>query len=74
MDPMKRMIWQLPLVAALAIACGTTQKPTQDPPPATAMVGSEAPSFDLAWINRDGESSLADLRGRVLLLEFWRTW
>ena len=71
---MKRMIWQLPLVAALALACGTTQKPTQSTPPTNATVGYTAPDFDMTWMNREGESSLADLRGRVVLLEFWRTW
>ena len=51
---MKRLLWQLPLVAALAIACGTTEKPTQSIAPATATVGYAAPDFDLTWMNRDG--------------------
>lgn len=74
---MKRMIWQLPLmtaVATLAFACGTTEKPTLIAAPTTATVGAEAPDIGLAWVNRDGESRLSDLRGRVVLLEYWRTW
>jgi len=71
---MKRMIWQLPLVAALAFACGTTEKPTLAAAPTHAAVGSMAPDFDLTWMNRAGENSLIDLRGRAVLLEFWATW
>jgi len=39
-------------------------------------VGEEAPDFEIAeWRNfPEGASSLADLRGRVVLLDFWRTW
>ena len=40
----------------------------------TAAVGETAPDFELDWLDRDGEATLADLRGRVVLLEFWRTY
>jgi hypothetical protein len=40
----------------------------------TAAVGKTAPDFELDWLDRDGEATLADLRGRVVLLEFWRTY
>jgi len=39
-----------------------------------AAVGQPAPDFELAWMNHEGGETLADLRGRVVLLEFWRTW
>jgi hypothetical protein len=39
-------------------------------------IGQEAPDFEIAeWRNfPEGASTLADLRGRVVLLDFWRTW
>jgi len=39
-----------------------------------ALIGETAPKvFVKAWINR-GPVTLEDLRGRVVLLEFWATW
>lgn len=39
-----------------------------------ALVGQEAPEISVkAWIN-GGPAILGDLRGRVVLLEFWATW
>lgn len=58
------------LLAALALAA----------PSAVAQVpiGTQAPDFEIAeWHNRPATASgdsLADLRGRVVLLKFWRTW
>ncbi len=39
-----------------------------------AAVGEVVPDFELTWLNHDGGDTLADLRGRVVLLEFWRTF
>lgn len=39
-----------------------------------ALIGKEAPEISVKeWINA-GPVTLADLRGRVVLLEFWATW
>ena len=39
-----------------------------------ALIGTEAPEIAVSrWINGD-PATLADLRGRVVLLEFWATW
>jgi thiol-disulfide isomerase/thioredoxin len=39
-----------------------------------SLIGSEAPEISIqTWINSD-PLTLADLRGRVVLLEFWATW
>jgi len=38
-----------------------------------AEVGKPAPDFGGKWINH-ADTTLADLRGRVVLIEFWRTW
>jgi len=42
------------------------------PPPVDR--GSPAPAFELPRVGDDGTVSLASLRGKVVLLNFWATW
>jgi peroxiredoxin len=42
------------------------------PPPVGR--GTPAPAFSLPTVDGTGELSLADLRGRVVLVNFWATW
>lgn len=43
------------------------------PPPASVVVGEQAPEFTL--MNMEGESvSLTDYRGQVVVINFWATW
>jgi hypothetical protein len=51
---------------------GATSRPIEASM-AFAAVGQPAPDFELPWMNHDGPGSLAELRGRVVLLEFWRS-
>ncbi len=73
---MKKILPALALAALLA-ACeaddvdGSTAATSAA---ATASIGEPAPDFDLTFLNHEGGDSLADLRGRVVLIEFWRTW
>lgn len=39
-----------------------------------AVLGQFAPTLELAWLDGSAPSTLDSLRGRVVLLEFWRTW
>ena len=43
-------------------------------PPTLAFLGQPAPELSLAWLDGSPPGDLAALRGRVVLLEFWRTW
>jgi nitrous oxide reductase accessory protein NosL len=75
---MKKIFPVLALTALLA-ACEAENKgaepvTTASVAPATASIGQPAPDFDLTFLNHEGGDSLADLRGRVVLIEFWRTW
>ena len=37
--------------------------------------GTPAPDVQFQWLNdADGAASLSEMRGRVVLLDFWRTW
>jgi thiol-disulfide isomerase/thioredoxin len=39
-----------------------------------ALVGHPAPALHFKWASRDGLKTLADLKGRVVVLDFWATW
>jgi len=55
------------LAAVLALVASAACR-TGSPP-----VGP-APEIEFAWLDRDGPATLSELEGRVVLLEFWRTW
>ena len=60
---MKRTLSALSLVAALT------------GPAAAQSVGSMAPEIDAKeWFNPPPATTLADLRGKVVFVEFWATW
>jgi cytochrome c biogenesis protein CcmG/thiol:disulfide interchange protein DsbE len=56
-------IWTIVLAAA-ALVCG---------PASAARVGRPAPGFTLVTLDHH-KYSLADLRGKVVVLNFWATW
>jgi hypothetical protein len=61
---MKRSLSTLLVVASLS---GTAS--------AQVSAGSMAPEIDAKdWFNGPPGTSLADLRGKVVLVEFWATW
>jgi cytochrome c biogenesis protein CcmG/thiol:disulfide interchange protein DsbE len=54
------------LVALLSVACGERAAPPIEP-------GLAAPEFSLPRLG-GGELALRDLRGKVVLVNFWATW
>ena len=40
----------------------------------SAVVGQPAPALNFLWSTRAGLKSLADLKGKVVVLDFWATW
>ncbi|GAB5558656.1 MAG: hypothetical protein SynsKO_03030 [Synoicihabitans sp.] len=38
------------------------------------LVGSPAPEIDFTWATEEGLSHLSDLKGKVVVLDFWATW
>jgi thiol-disulfide isomerase/thioredoxin len=41
---------------------------------AAALVGSAAPELDFIWSSKDGLENLSNLKGQVVVLDFWATW
>jgi thiol-disulfide isomerase/thioredoxin len=39
-----------------------------------ALVGKPAPELNFIWSNRPGLSKLSELKGKVVVLDFWATW
>lgn len=39
-----------------------------------ALVGKPAPEINFTWSTKSGLKHLADLKGRVVVLDFWATW
>ncbi len=39
-----------------------------------ALIGAPAPQLDFTWASTEGLKSLADLKGKVVVLDFWATW
>lgn len=65
------------LCALLFALCAapTCASPAPDPnAEVTAVVGRFAPAVALEWLDGSPGTGLDSLRGRVVLLEFWRTW
>lgn len=60
--------WAWTVAAALAFAVATPAQAAKEP-----VIDAPAPPFDLTLI--DGSKvSLADLKGQVVVLNFWATW
>jgi len=63
--------WLVVLAVVAAAAFALVSLPDTPPPLGR---GSEAPEFALPTLADGSEISLASLRGRVVLLNFWATW
>lgn len=60
------------LLAPIALALAAAPA-LAGPPADVVQAGDVAPEIGGEWIQSEA-GSLADLRGRVVLIEFWRTW
>jgi hypothetical protein len=56
--------------AVILLAAATTARAEWQ-----SLDGQEAPSFEVdKWFNPAEGSTIDDLRGKAILLEFWATW
>jgi cytochrome c biogenesis protein CcmG, thiol:disulfide interchange protein DsbE len=66
------LITVVPVLAlALLLASGLGNDPRELP---SELVDRRAPSFSLPALSGDETISLADLRGQVIVLNFWASW
>jgi peroxiredoxin len=66
----RRGVWLVVLCVAAGAAFALFGVPTEPP----IGRGSPAPEFSLARLGDGGPVRLGDLRGRVVLVNFWATW
>jgi peroxiredoxin len=61
-------------IAAVVAAVVVAALLLSEPPPDPIRPGQPAPDFELALLDGPATLSLEQLRGRVVLLNFWATW
>ena len=66
----RRGVWLVVLCIAAGAAFALLDVPTEEP----VGRGSPAPDFSLPRLGSSEPLRLADLRGRVVLVNFWATW
>lgn len=77
---MKRLVPVLSLACVLAVTAAGRAEPTVAPPApggggtALLVVGSTPPELDTRRVAGTDDVTLAALRGRVVVLDFWATW
>lgn len=62
------------IVAGLVVLLGVNLYNLFTPSPTSRLAGGAAPDFSLPVVGQDAQLSLADHRGKVVLLDFWATW
>jgi cytochrome c biogenesis protein CcmG/thiol:disulfide interchange protein DsbE len=70
-----RRIALLALAALIGVAAAFGTRFGTDPGVVDSpLIGRPAPDVTLAYLERDGELALADLRGDVIVVNFWASW
>lgn len=62
-------LFVLALAFTLAVRFGNDPRRVDSP-----LIGKPAPTADLPYLERDGSLSIADLRGNIVVVNFWASW
>ena len=74
-SPWPRRVALLSLAALVGVAAAFGTRFGTDPGVVDSpLIGRPAPDVTLPYLERDGELSLADLRGDVVVVNFWASW
>ena len=79
-EPEVRSAWPrrvalLSLAALIGLAAAFGTRFGSDPSVVDSpLIGRSAPAVTLPYLERDGELSLADLRGEIIVVNFWASW
>ena len=74
---MQAVVARFPGTEAAEAAAGIVQRLEDAKAKAEAaahLEGSPAPEIHFNWSNQDGLTTLSDLKGKVVVLDFWATW
>lgn len=71
--PRRVALLSLAVLVGVAAAYGT-RFGTDPTVVASPLVGQPAPAFSLPYLEKDGRLSLGDLRGDVVVINFWASW
>ena len=63
------VIFVLALAFSLAVRFGNDPRRVDSP-----LIGKLAPVADLPYLEREGSMSIADLRGNIVVVNFWASW
>ena len=74
-NPWPRRVVMLTLAVLIGVAAVFGTRFGTDPGVVDSpLIGEPAPDVTLPYLDRDGELSLADLRGDVVVINFWASW
>jgi thiol-disulfide isomerase/thioredoxin len=81
MEKAKKILTQIPVdfpgtetAAAATQTLGALEQRAKADEAKNQLTGKPAPELNFTWSTRDGLKKLSDLKGKVVVIDFWATW